>query len=132
MPITVRATLIQCISELQAYLRPPLEGLVAQHAFEGAVLEDALQWILAEELELIYGLFENRHQLRRQARPYNAIYSAVQQLLPVPLSRLVSHYVAAPRIYSDNNQIDLYLRGPDLFLHYYRHPYEVLPQIVKY
>lgn len=120
----VRALLIQSVVELRDCLQPYLEPLVAQCVFAGAEYDSALQWILAEELELIYGLFDRRHEPVRRDPPYHQIYCQLRNSLPMDLSRYVSHYVAAPRIYYEQNWIDLELRGPDLHLFYYRNPYD--------
>lgn len=128
----VRARLIQSIVELQDVLRDPLHWILERYGHPAVTYEDVLTWILAEEIELIYLLFDNQHQVRRHRDPYCSIYQDLRQSFEhVTLSRYVSHYVAAPLIYSDNNSIDLRIEGPDLVLDYYRNPYEP-PEIVSY
>lgn len=120
----VRATLIQSISELMTCWFPYLYPLVEKYAYEGAEYEDALKWIIAEELEIIYGLFDERHQPVRRSPPYHDIYCELRPALPLELSRYISYYVQAPRIYHEHNTVRLDLQGQDLYLYYFRSPYD--------
>lgn len=126
----IRATLIQSISELQAALHPHLNSALEQFGKEGVTYEDALEWILSEELELIYGLFDERHQGRRGHRVYGEIYQIVRAAVEIPLSTLVSHLVSAPILY-DNNLIQLRVLAMDLYIVYSRDPY-YLPEVRNY
>lgn len=136
----IRATLIQSISELQAVLHPHLmvaleqtdqPGLVYQAPYERAQLyEQAFEWILAEELELIYGLFDERHQYNRHNPVLGTIYQLVREAVEIPLSTLVSHLVSAPIVY-DNNIVQLRVLAMDLYIVYSRDPY-YLPGIRNY
>lgn len=125
----IRATLIQNTSEFQTYLSPYLNRVMENYATTGVVYEDALEWIVAEELELIHLLFDRKHQHRRRALPYLTIYWDLKAILPIDLSACVSYYLAAPRLYGDL-EIKISFVGPDLYLKYHSDPYEAEPVIV--
>lgn len=122
----VRATLIQCISELVAYLQPHLQPLVEKYAAQGAVYEDALQFVIAEELDLVYMLFDHHHSRHRRCTPYVHIYYELRSSLPLELSVVFSHYVSAPRVYNDS-EIQIRLLRTDLYIGYVRNPLQPLP-----
>jgi hypothetical protein len=127
----IRATLIQNTTEFQAYLKPYLDSVMEPYASSGVAYEDALEWIVAEELELIYMLFDRKHQMRRRSNPYQWIYASLQTILPVPLSVCVSYYIAAPRLYEDL-EVVIGFQGPDLHIQYFREAYAVAPVIYNY
>jgi len=107
---------------LRAYLEPYLDPVLEIYASEGVIAEEALQYLISEELELIHGLFDNRHGWRRGQPPYADVYYELRTRLPVSLSGLVNHHIAAPRVYGDNNTIDIVIQGNDLLIGYYRDP----------
>lgn len=110
-----RATLIQDVSEFRelvgGYWRRAIEPL-------GLGLmnyDQALLWIIGEELELCYGLFAHGHI--HNASPFEAIHNRLAG--EMDLSVEFCRHIKAPRVYSDTNQIDLLLRGRDLYIGYY-------------
>lgn len=118
------ATLIQNISEFFHLVRPVATGLFEAHCKTGLDEESFWSWVLAEELEITYQLFESHHQMRRLELPYRDIYSNLVSL--VPLSQYLRQYVRVPQLFGDNNLVTLKLNGVDLYIHYYRYPFEPL------
>ena len=121
MLLAHRATLIQYIREYLAVIRPPLNSIMCNHY--GTFIFDekkAIQWILAEELELIYHLFDKNNEHNKY--PFNVFHSELNTHLPIPLSVLTSFHIKAPIIYNDNNTIEIGLTEFDLFIKYYSNP----------
>jgi hypothetical protein len=115
-----RATLIQDIYEYKEILRPYLDPLMEPYTTHGISEESTLHWILAEELELIYGLFDESHE--HNCFPYVQIHNQLSGLLPYPLSVLTANYVRAPKLYNPESFINLELVGRDLHIKYFAPP----------
>jgi len=115
---THRATLIQDLKEYHGILKPYLDPLLQTHAYpEGLVEEDILKWIIAEEVELIYGLFCKTHM--HNGMPHMLIHSTLRMLLPIPLSNLTKSYIKAPKLYNTENLVNIQVIGRDLYIYYF-------------
>ena len=121
-----RATLIQNIGDWYAILQPHAQPIFELYASEGLSEESIWEWIIAEELELVYGLFDGHHQDHRARDPHRLIHNALDAALPFALSRYTSHYIKAPKVYGDENEISIELLGIDLYIDYYRSPFQPL------
>ena len=124
-----RATLIQNIGDFYHVLRPYAEPIFETYASSGFDEEDFWLWIIAEELELVYGLFDRHHQTRHEQDPHRMIHSALNSSLPHSLSRYTSHYIRAPKIYGESNLIELETWGIDLYIDYYQPPGQPLETV---
>lgn len=119
-----KATLIQDISEFIDLLSHAVTPLLQDyHADYGLTVESVVQWIIDEEIERIYLLFPKNH--KHNQWPYSVLYEQVRQALSVGLNRYTKHYVRAPALYGDNNEVETYIKGMDLYIKYYR--YSVYP-----
>lgn len=116
----MKSILIQDISELIQYLSSDLFSILHQFRY-GHLLQvhsnKALEWIIAEEIELIYSLFSIKHEHNNGV--YLPIYNALNQVTKIPLSTIIGHYVKAPKIYNDHNQISIEIKHRDLYIEYY-------------
>jgi len=118
MLLVHRATLIQCITEYLGIIKPPLYHVLWKYYPTLKINESELiKWIIAEELELIYGLFDRTHQ--HNHIPYGLIHNKLSLSMNVSLSVITAWYIKAPQVYEDNNTIDLKLTELDLFISYY-------------
>lgn len=111
-----KSVLIQDIREFTSLLSIPIREIMASHYWTGITEESILQWVIAEELELIYGLFVRNH--KHNFQPHCFVHNQLNSELMAPLSVLVSHYIKAPRIYAENANIVMEIKSPDLYLHY--------------
>lgn len=120
-----RATLIQPISEYVALLQWHLEPILHAFISHGIGEEEVLAWIIAEELELVYGLFTQNHH--HNYYPYVAIHACLSG--QVSLSALTQIYIKAPKLYPDHNQIHLMMNQFDLIIEYYADPPPTPPRL---
>lgn len=127
----IRATLIQSLEEFWAALEPYLMPLVSQYQASGATTEDALRYVIAEELELVYLLFDVDHQSQRGRSPYAEIYAQLRSVMPGELSRVFTQWIVAPQIYAGELQVTLRIAGFDLYLMYW-HSQQTAPIIAHY
>jgi hypothetical protein len=113
-----RAILIQCIAEYVAYITPHLRQAITQirPTFYNREKE-ILEWIIAEELELIYSLFVINHKHDHEV--YDLIHNKLNLILPRSLSVLTKEYIKAPIIYGDSNLISISITSLDLYIYYY-------------
>jgi hypothetical protein len=111
-----RATLIQDVADLFDVVNPCLKLILSYYAVHRISHQDAMRWILCEEIALMYGLYDNKHV--RNQPPYRYIYDYLNAMLPFPVSIYIRQYVAAPKIYPDDNTIDVSLHGRDLYIRY--------------
>jgi hypothetical protein len=125
--LLIKATLLQDIGEYLAIIEEPLQRIIAKqynrsHSFDNdfrrAMFDEVLLWIICEELELIHGLFEDRHVHNKT--PHTVFHQELSRILHVPLSILTNWYVKAPRLYGSNNQIRVRIKNRDLYIDYYR------------
>ncbi len=113
-----RATLIQDIKEFMGFIRPHVSDLYSLHAKgQWHSEEDIIKWIIAEEIEMIFGLFDVAHV--HNGMNETIIHSLLNQKLKGKLSSIICFYFRVPRIYSDENQIEIKIKGSDLYIKYY-------------
>lgn len=118
LPYIAQALLIQDISLYLAQIKPVVASHIEAYASSGVTEERVLEWILEEELEVVFGLFANQHDHKRW--PYRNIYDLARNELD--LNKLTKHYIKAPQLYGDNSFIEVRVEGLDLFLWFYEHP----------
>ena len=112
----IRATLIQGIAEFKEYLRKPLhQCMQAFPDIDGD--DDVFKWIICEELEEIHHLFDETHIHNRI--PHIHIRDMLRGLLTISLSEIVSWYIKAPQLYVGDRQVQVVIRGKDLYINYY-------------
>jgi hypothetical protein len=109
-----RAILIQDIQEFIHYIKPYFEPILEAYPADE---EDIVKWIIAEEIEMTYNLFDINHIHNR--RPHINVRDYLDTSLPTGLSKVFSWYIKAPRIYSDHNEIEIVMRGRDLYIQYF-------------
>lgn len=115
--------MIQDVGTLKAILWPHLNNAYRNLHARGVqrVPRDcAFQWIIAEELELIYGLFceHHVHNAYEEVMLYSELRSLYESESLISLSQLIAKYVRGPRVYNENN-CEVLLRGRDLYIVYY-------------
>lgn len=108
-----RSILIQSIGEYLGIIKPFVFSLLRN---TNGNKSDAIKWIISEELELIYGLFEINHEHNHPL--YSKIHNQLDSKLPSSLSRITARYIQAPRIY-DNVSITVEITNIDLIIFYY-------------
>jgi hypothetical protein len=92
-----KATLIQDIREFLDGIGSLVRYFMTEYHFQcGITEEDAIRWIIAEELELVYGLFAKGHIHNRI--PHADIHAQVNNHLSMPLSRYVTAHIRASSI----------------------------------
>jgi len=113
-----KARLIQSINEYLAIINPVLQQIIAfQYPYEMVNKEEIIKWIIAEELELIYCLFDKQHQHNKY--PHEFIHNQLTLALHVDLSIITSAYIKAPVLYLDYNTIEVKLICNDLYIDYF-------------
>ena len=112
-----KALLIQDVSDYISVLKNALQSLLWILERNALTAEDMIEWIIKEEIELVYSLSTDDQSQRQAARH---VYDHVKNYLNGTLSIYTSTYIKAPRLYSDNRQISIKLVGRDLYLWYYR------------
>ena len=111
-----KAILIQDIQEYLLIVKEQLNKFLEQYASYGISEESVLQWIIDEELELIYGLSVNWHdsKLYPQQKIHNQLSSQFC------LSVFTKHYIKMPNLYGDDCLgIEVTISGHDLHIAYY-------------
>ncbi|MNU19653.1 hypothetical protein D3C71_78860 [compost metagenome] len=111
-----RATLIQEITEYRHLVVSLLTRVLPDYSYLGVSEEDCFEWIVREEIELVFGLFDPGHI--HNERPYSLIHNRVNAAAPVPLSRYTTHYLRAPALYGENNQVLIEVFHQDLWIDY--------------
>jgi hypothetical protein len=119
-----QATLIQDVTLYRAGLAPVLAKLVIQYAHTGCVEEEALEWIVAHQIEECYCMVIANHH--RNYRTYSELHDRLRHALPFPLERLTRHLIKVPDIYGDQT-LTCRLTRRDLFLYYHLETRPVLP-----
>ncbi len=113
------ATLIQDVGEWIAYVEKPLWLILGSYPIvTWYSTKDALEWLIREEIEVLYGLETFGH--RPGADPMRQIHHHLDRALPMSLSVLTGHYIKAPRLYSGNPFVQVDLKNlSDLYIQYY-------------
>lgn len=119
-----KATLIQDITEYRAIVLPALTAVMPEFASYGLSEEDCFEWIVREEIERVFYLFDATHSHNHW--PKTLIHNRVDAQLREPLSRYTTHYLRAPRLYGENNVVLIEVVGPDLWIDYDRSVYQSL------
>jgi len=117
-----RATLIQEITEYHDIVYALLRQILPDHAYLGLSEEDCFKWIVREEIEEVYHLFDRQHIHGHSS--YSLIHNRVNAAAAQPLSRYTSHYIKAPRVFGENNIVHIDVVGPDLWIDYTRAVYQ--------
>lgn len=99
------AKLIQDCGGFLAELEPQFSRVVQRYKEQGLTPQSFLRWIICEELEVVYGLFDmcHAHAVASFERPF----SELKFMLSFQLSQCFSHYIKAPKIYPDNNLVNV-------------------------
>ena len=115
-----RAILIQDIREYLYVLREALLPLLQDfHEWEGVTVDDALLWIINEEIEQYKEIYPTNHW--RNHGTYSALYHGVKDALPFSIRTYTSHYIQLPKLYGDNVEISTRIINGDLYIHYTSH-----------
>lgn len=117
-----KATLIQDIQGYLDILKPLIARFIEPYLHLGLDEETIFQWIVEEEIERIYHLFTQNHEQRLMPHSmiYNWVQSEVGKTRNMELNRITTYFIKAPRLYSDNNIIDIKVDGRDLHIGFYR------------
>ncbi len=121
-----KATLIQDIAEYLDIIKPAIDNVFEQFFLEQfsqnqrasskELKDNVLRWIIAEELELIYGLFAIDHV--HNSYPHIAIHQLLNN--EIDISTLTATYVKAPQLYVDNVTIHIDVTARDLYIYYHK------------
>jgi len=116
--MTIRkAILIQDIREYLQVLRQALLPLLQDfHAFAGVTVDDALLWIINEEIEQYREIYPVNHW--RNHGTYSVLYQAVKEALPFSIRTYTSYYIQLPKLYGDNVEITTRIITGDLYIYY--------------
>ena len=114
-----KATLIQDIQDYLVLLREHITPYFHPYQLTGFTEESAIEWIIAEEIELMYQLFDTNH--RHNAEPYKAIHAQLSSVMD--LSGFTANYIKAPILYTDNI-IEVSIHSSDLHIMYFRDPFK--------
>ena len=110
--ITSPAVLIQDIREFIAFIQPVLVTK------PNISLNGFLNWVIAKELRYCYGLFDNA-RLQEQRTEYQELYNKLNSELEAPFSVLFAHYIKAPKIYLDYNEVKIRVVHGCLYIDYF-------------
>lgn len=110
--ITSPAVLIQDIREFIAFIQPVL---VTKPNIN---INGFLNWVIAKELRYCYGLFDNA-RLQEQKAEYQELYNQLNSQLEAPFSVVFSHYIKAPKIYLDYNEVKIRVVHGCLYIDYF-------------
>ncbi len=110
--ITSPAVLIQDIREFIAFIQPVLitKPNISLNGF--------LNWVIAKELRYCYGLFDNA-RLQEQRTEYQELYNKLNSELEAPFSVVFAHYIKAPKIYLDYNEVKIRVVHGCLYIDYF-------------
>jgi hypothetical protein len=111
-----QATLIQDVTLYRHSLAPWFGDLVAQYAHTGCVEEEALEWVIAHQIEESYCVVIANHN--RSYRRYSELHDRLRHVLPFALERITRQLIKVPDIYGDQT-LTLRLTRRDLYLHYH-------------
>lgn len=125
---TGEALLIQGVREYVGLITPIIKRVIISIAFETNIVKHNLyvtdvfiseitKWIIEEEIELIYGLFDKSHQ--HNLFPHCLIHNRLNKELNNRLSRITAEYIKVPRIYRENT-ICLKVDDFDIYIYYYK------------
>lgn len=121
MPV-LTATLIQDLSEFRVLVDPLIAAACEQaqprepwHPGE----EQVLLWLIREELEECYGLFDAYHIHNEPCGLYARDYVRRQMPQYISLSQWLCFWIKAPKIYADYNQVAVSIKNQDLFIEYH-------------
>lgn len=124
------ATLLQDVSDLLDLFVPCLKVILAYYQQETNITqEEVIRWVICEELAEVYGLFDPTHNSNSRVHRY--IYDYLSAMLPFPPGVYVAQYLAAPRIYPDDNTVQVILRGRDVFIRYYTRTGDLRPTFLR-
>jgi len=113
-----RSILIQSIGEYLGLIKPYVINVVRSlhlPIHQKNIENNAIEWIIAEELELIYGIFVRGHE--HNSHIYSIIHNLTDRSMPISLSRVTARYIKAPQIYCEY-EVNLKLNSRDLILEY--------------
>ncbi len=119
-----KATLIQDITDYRSIVWPALTQILSDYTHLGLSEQDCFEWIVREEIERVYHLFDRQHTHNRW--PYNLIHNRVDAALTYPLSRYTRHYLRAPVLYGENNLVLIEVVDRDLWIDYDYEQYKPL------
>ena len=108
---------MQCIVDYSVIMLPYIRKAIRSLNLPFSLNEkEVLQWIIEEELELIYGIFTFGH-LHNQY-PYERIHNLLELSVPAGLSRVTAAYIKGPKLYSTNN-VKVEITNFDLIMEYF-------------
>lgn len=113
-----RALLVQDLIEYRALLKNALRTALEAYTFLGLTEDDILEWIIREEVEEIYGIQVKGHEYKRW--PQTVMRSIVDRECGHLLTAYTSYFVKVPKLYKEMNEIEVELRGRDVFIRYER------------
>lgn len=113
-----KALLIQDIIDYASIILPIIQHYIRYVQPECYIRspEAVLEWIIREEIERTYYLFDTRHQ--RHLYPYSAIAQYVKGQVPYDFSVLTGQYIKVPLLYGDNMHVEIWVKGRDLYISY--------------
>ena len=110
------AILIQDIQDYNFLLNDYLNTILEFRFLNKASRDKLLKWIIAEELELIYGVFTHDH-IHNEA-PFENIHNKLS--CKINISEITRFYIKAPKFTNYENRVLLKVNGRDLLLEYFR------------
>lgn len=120
--LSKRATLIQTVPEYMFLLNEAINLLEPLLISSIDNRDSLIKWLVAEELELIYGIFVNGHIHNKE------VYNKIHNKLIIDkgtiynqrtLSSITARCILVPELKNYDNKIDLDIQGNDIFISYY-------------
>ena len=112
----LKMVLIQDISDVVYILSEHLDDVLPTFIDHGVNHDEAVEWIIREEIERVYCLFDERHHYKHE--PYRTIYSLLKNNLRQYYERLIPAYIKVPRLMGDESNIHIEIRSNDLYIWY--------------
>ena len=98
------ALLVQDVSHLYHAISHVLNRALEYYQHEGVTEEDAFNWIVREEIEKIYHVFDDEHVKNRESQhlqTYRKIHESVTVGVDRLLSQWVAHLIKVPNLFND-------------------------------
>lgn len=111
----LRSLLIQDVHELRAECRLLWWGELRNYELDEQL---TLEWLIADWLSHKHGLYwmhYNRHDPRM-----HALKHWLATFMEFPIESIFDKYIVAPQLYRGCRDIELELRGVDLYIWYYK------------
>jgi hypothetical protein len=114
-----KVTLIQGIYEYYELLNPHIERSILNRQYFSVTPRQAFEWIILEAFERIYFLYTGKHNPNDDI--FRQITTDVRWTTAssgIMLDEITGFYIKAPKLYDDNNFVDIQITERDILIGY--------------